>query len=211
VETAREVSHFAANSAFVRERITRYYNRDAEVIHPFVNREFLEAPLANDRGDYHLIVSALVPYKKVELAIEAAVTARKRLVVVGGGPLLDAYRNRYPNVEMTGSVERGRIVEWLSRAQSLILPGIEDFGITPLEAMAVGTPVVALRAGGVLDTVIHGRTGIFFDDAMVESVRKALEEVESHQWDRAVLRSRAAEFSRERFTAKFVDALHRVA
>jgi len=211
VETAGEVTQFVANSNFVRDRIARYYGRDAEVIHPFVDDVFLETPLKRDRGDYHVVVSALVPYKKVELAIQGAEAAGKRLIVIGGGPLLDKFKRRHPNVEILGSVERGRIIELLSGARSLILPGIEDFGITPLEAMALGTPVVALRAGGVLDSVVDQRTGIFFDDPMVESVRQALEEVEWRQWDRSELRNRAAEFSRRRFTSRFLAALHRVA
>ncbi len=91
----------------------------------------------------------------------------------------------------------------LVRVQSLILPGVEDFGITPLEAMALGTPVVALRAGGVLDTVVEGVTGIFFDRPEVDSLRRALDEVESHQWDRAAIRAHAKRFSRARFESEF--------
>src|SRR6185295_13401047 len=101
VRTAAEVTRYVANSTFVRERIRRYYGRDAEVVHPFVDDAFLAAPLATDRGDYHLVVSALVPYKKVELAIAAAGASGRRLVVLGGGPLLDALRKTAgPNVEL---------------------------------------------------------------------------------------------------------------
>lgn len=205
--TASEVTQFLANSEFVRKRISAYYHREAEVVHPFVDEEFLNAKLANSRGDYHVVVSALVPYKRIDLAISSG----RNLVIIGGGPLLKKLRRSAPpNVELLGSVERARIVELLSGARSLILPGIEDFGITPLEAMAVGTPVVALRAGGVLDTVVEGRTGIFFDRQDVESLRRALDEVESRQWDRAALRYHAAQYSRRRFTEKFLNALNRV-
>jgi glycosyltransferase involved in cell wall biosynthesis len=206
-QTASEVTKFLANSEFVRQRISAYYNRDAEVVHPFVDEAFLKAPFAGGRDDYHVIVSALVPYKRIDLAIESG----RRLLIIGSGPLRRKLERRAPpNVELLGSVERDRIVERLSRARSLILPGIEDFGITPLEAMAVGTPVVALRAGGVLDSVVEGRTGIFFDRQDVPSLRKALDEVESREWDRGVLRAHAAQFSRGRFTEKFVDALNQV-
>ena len=204
VKTSSGVSQFLANSTFVAERIRRYYNRESEVVHPFVDDAFLNAPLETERDDYHLVVSALVPYKKVELAVAAG----KKLVVIGGGPLLDDFRRTAPpNVQFLGSVERPRIVSMLSRARSLILPGVEDFGITPLEAMAVGTPVVALGAGGVLDSVVPGRTGIFFDSPSVESLRRALDEVESAQWDRGTLRQRAAQFSRPRFLRQFTAAL----
>ncbi|HEY0158414.1 MAG TPA: glycosyltransferase [Thermoanaerobaculia bacterium] len=209
VRTVPEVTKFLANSEFVRERIRRYYDRDAEVVHPFVDDAFLEAPLAEGRDDYHIVVSALVPYKRVDLAVAAAVTSGKRLVIVGGGPMLEEFRRRGGrNVEILGAVSRGEIIARVSRARSLILPGVEDFGITPLEAMALGTPVVALGEGGVRDSVEDGRTGIFFHEATVESLRRALDEVESHEWDRAAIRARAAGFSRARFEEKFRAALH---
>ena len=211
VATAKEVTAFVANSHFVRERIRRYYDRDAEVIHPFVGDEFLHAPLPKERDDYHLIVSALVPYKKVELAIDAAVASGKRLVIIGGGPLLEKLRQRgRTNVELVGSVTTPVIIERLARARSLILPGVEDFGITPLEAMALGTPVVALGEGGVLDSVIPGVTGIFFDRPEVDSLRHALTQVEARQWDREALRTHAATFSRAHFRQRFAAALSRL-
>src|SRR5438105_5112539 len=164
VKTAAGVTRFVANSNFVRDRIQKYYSRDSEVIHPFVDEAFLAAPLHDERDDYHAIVSALVPYKRVELAIEAA--RGRRLVIIGDGPMRSRLeRLAGPNVTFLGSVSREVVIERLARARSLILPGVEDFGITPLEAMAVGTPVVAVRAGGVLDTVIDRQTGILFDDA----------------------------------------------
>ena len=212
VATASGVTQFVANSNFVRERISTYYRRDAEIIHPFVDDTFLQSPLIEGRDNYHLVVSALVPYKKIDLAIEAAGASGKRLIIAGGGPLLPRFRKRAPpNVELLGPVERRRIISLLARAQSLVLPGVEDFGITPLEAMALGTPVVALRAGGVLDSVVHERTGIFFDHPVVESVRQGLDEVESRQWDRAELRRRASQFSRSRFVAQFRAAVQRLA
>src|SRR5438132_3503945 len=210
VRTAAGVTRFAANSNFVRDRIRKFYSRDSEVIHPFVDESFLAAPLRDDRDDYHLIVSALVPYKRVELAIEAA--QGRRLVIIGDGPLRRRLEHLAgPNVTFLGSVSKEVVIERLARARSLILPGVEDFGITPLEAMALGTPVVALRAGGVLDTVVDRQTGILFDEAVVDSLRRALEETESHHWDRPALRRRAAAFSRARFHQQFGDVLRQVA
>jgi glycosyltransferase involved in cell wall biosynthesis len=209
VKTAAEVTHFVANSTFVRDRIRRYYRRDAEVIHPYVDDAFLEAPLAGDREDYHLVVSALVPYKRVELAIDAM--EGRRLVVIGGGPLLEQLRARSgPNVELMGSVSRDRIIERLSRARSLILPGVEDFGITPLEAMALGTPVVALGEGGVRDSVVEGMTGIFFAGPEVQSLRRALGAVEAGSWDRQALRAHARRFSRDVFLEQLAAALRKL-
>lgn len=211
VATAAEVTKFVANSSFVRDRIRRYYDRDAEVIHPFVAPEFLKAPLIEERGDYHLIVSALVPYKRIDLAVDAAVAAGKRLVVIGGGPLLESFRERQsPNVSFRGHVPRAELIDSLTRARSLILPGIEDFGITPLEAMAAGTPVVAFGAGGVLDSVVQNVTGIFFREPLVESLAQALREVEGRTWDRQAIRVHAAQFSRSRFEQQFLLALQQM-
>ncbi|HEX8173377.1 MAG TPA: glycosyltransferase [Thermoanaerobaculia bacterium] len=211
VQTSAEVTQFVANSRFVRDRIRRFYDRDAEVIHPYVSTEFLTAPLETARDDYHVIVSALVPYKRIDLAIATAAATNRRLVIIGGGPLLEELRaRRVPNVELTGPVPRAMIVERLSRARSLILPGVEDFGITPLEAMAVGTPVVAFGEGGVLDSVVPDVTGIFFARPEVESLGRALDEVESRDWDRAAIRAHAATFSRARFDSELASALDRV-
>lgn len=211
VRTSAGVTEFVANSRFVADRIRRFYDREATVIHPFVDEDFLTPPLAGDRSDYHVVVSALVPYKRVDLAIDAAVATGRKLVVLGGGPLRDQLAaRRSPNVEIAGYVSRETIIERLARARSLILPGIEDFGITPLEAMALGTPVVALRGGGVADSVIEGRTGIFFDEPMVNSLSRALDQVESHEWDRPAMRVHAATFSRARFHQQFLEALQRV-
>jgi glycosyltransferase involved in cell wall biosynthesis len=211
VRTASEVTRFVANSNFVRSRIERYYKRDADVVHPFVDRPFLDAPLIDERDDYHVIVSALVPYKKLELAIDAFAGTSRRLEILGGGPMLERLRARSgPNVTLTGRVSKEAIIERLSRAKSLILPGVEDFGITPLEAMALGTPVVALGAGGVLDSVKDGVTGIFFDEPVVDSMRQALQEAESRPWDRAAIRAHAAAFSRTRFQEQFLRALAQI-
>lgn len=199
--TANDVTRFVANSSFVAGRIRRFYGRDASVVHPFVDDAFLRAPLAGGREPFHLIVSALVPYKRIELAIEAARESGRKLVIIGGGPLLEPLRRAHggPNVVFLGAVSREVIIDHLGRAQSLILPGVEDFGITPLEAMALGTPVVALGEGGVLESVLPGRTGIFFETAAVHSLRRALDEVESRAWDRSVIRAHAATFSRSAF------------
>ena len=206
VRTSAEVTEFVANSSFVRDRIRRFYGREAQIIHPYVDDAFLQAPLSEEREDYHIVVSALVPYKRVQLAIEAM--EGRRLVIIGGGPMLAEIRSRSgPNVEVLGSVSRDRIIERIARARSLILPGVEDFGITPLEAMALGTPVVALGEGGVLDSVVDGETGIFFREPTVQSLRRALDAAEARHWNRAVIRGRAAQFSRAVFDEKFRKAL----
>ena len=209
VATAAGVTGFAANSTFVQQRIREHYRRDSTVVHPFIDDAFLNAPLADGRDDYHLIVSALVPYKKIELAIGAA--EGRRLVVIGSGPLLDRLSSRAgPNVSFLGSVSREVVIDQMARARSVILPGVEDFGITPVESMALGSPVVALRAGGALDSVIDEQTGIFFDTPVVHSLRTALDRVESRAWDRQAMREHATAFSRARFHSQFANVLQQV-
>ena len=211
VRTSAGVTEFVANSEFVRQRIRQFYDRDATIIHPFVDDEFFVPPLVDERDDYHLIVSALVPYKKIEMAVEAARESSRRLVVIGGGPLLERLSAAAaPNVQFLGHVSRATIIERLARATTLILPGVEDFGITPLEAMALGTPVVALGIGGVCDSVIDGVTGIFYREAMVKSLSRALETAEATAWDRAAIRAHARRFTRERFRQQFAGVLHRL-
>ncbi len=211
VRTVPEVTQFVSNSRFVRDRIARHYARDAEVIAPFVDEAFLEAPMPAGRNDEHVIVSALVPYKKIDLAIAAVAGTARKLAIIGTGPLHDRLRAQVPpNVQLLGYVSREKIIERLARARSLILPGVEDFGITPLEAMALGTPVVALRAGGALDSVVHEETGIFFEEPVVHSLGQALDEVEGREWNRDAIRRHAEQFSRARFQRQFVEALTRV-
>jgi glycosyltransferase involved in cell wall biosynthesis len=208
VATAAGVTRFVANSNFVRDRIAKYYRRDADVIHPFVGDAFLQAPLRRDREDFDLIISALVPYKRLDIALQTG----RRTVVIGDGPMrrrLPAHAG--PNVSFLGSVSTEVILDHLSRARALILPGVEDFGITPVEAMALGTPVVAFRAGGALDTVVENRTGIFFDEPVVHSLAGALEAADAHRWDRDAMREHARAFSRERFQRQMTDALRQVA
>ena len=204
--TAAGVDHFVANSTFVRERIRRHYDRDAVVIHPFVDDRFLEAPMPQERDDFHLVVSALVPYKRIEIAVEAARLTGRRLVIAGSGPLAEKLaKEADPIVELRGFVSEDELLELLGRARSLILPGVEDFGITPLEAMAMGTPVIAYGEGGVLDSVLEGETGIFFGTGGIDSLPQAMERVERMTWDRERIRSRAREFSRARFLEKFSE------
>jgi len=207
VATAARVSRFVANSNFVRGRIRKSYDRDAEIIHPFVDDFFFSAPVRRDREDFDLVISALAPYKRIELAIDAG----RPLVIIGDGPMRTRLETRAgPNVRFLGSVSREVILDHLSRARTLILPGVEDFGITPLEAMAAGTPVVAFRAGGALDSVVDGRTGMFFDEPVVHSLRAALDRAGAHNWNREEVREHAATFSRTRFERQFMNALQQV-
>jgi glycosyltransferase involved in cell wall biosynthesis len=200
VESSSRVDHFIANSAYVGERIRRHYNRAAGVIHPPVNADFF-TPGGPDDGEFYLVVSALVPYKRVDLALESFRRSGKPLVVVGTGSDEERIWNmKAPNISFLGNVDDHELREYYRRAKALIFPGEEDFGITPLESMACGRPVIAYARGGALETVIDGETGVFFDEQTVESLTAAVDKFEQMKFTKQRLRTRAESFSRESFS-----------
>jgi glycosyltransferase involved in cell wall biosynthesis len=195
-QAAQRVDAFIANSAAVAARIARYYNRPATVIPPPIR--LAEFPVIGDRpppGAPFLVLSRLVGYKRVDLAVEAANRLRVPLLVIGDGPdraRLEALAG--PTVRFAGRVPRADVPRLLQEARALIFPGEEDFGLTPLEAMAAGTPVVAYAAGGALETVVDGATGIFFTEQTVDSLAAALAGLRREAFDARVLRAHAAQF-----------------
>lgn len=200
---ARRAGRYVANSKFVARRIANFYDRSSTVIEPFVDARFLGRELRKDdeRGDHHVIVSALVPYKRVGEAVEACRASGRKLIVVGSGPLLPSLRAAVDGpIEIRGWVAEEELIELVETARSLIMPGVEDFGITALEALALGTPVVTVKEGGAVEAV--GECGITYDGGS-EALVPVLEQVERRQWRRESLRERAALFSKERFQARF--------
>lgn len=199
VNAARRAGRYVANSSFVARRIETFYGRGATVVEPYVDGRFLEVALHDEskRGDHHVVVSALVPYKKIEEAIDACSSSGRKLVVVGSGPMLSSLKNtRSGDIELRGWVAGEELIEIVRTARSLIMPGVEDFGITALEALALGTPVVTVREGGAIEAV--GECGVAYEGG-VERLVAALDEVERRSWPRASLRERAALFSKARF------------
>ncbi|MDC7235684.1 MAG: glycosyltransferase [Spirochaetales bacterium] len=201
--SSQRVDHFIANSNFVARRIRKYYRREADVIFPPVNTEFYTPgdPGAAGEGDnYYMIISRFVPYKKIDLAIEACNALKRRLVIIGGGP--DEQRLRElagPTIEFKGSLGDEEVRNYYRGCKAFLFPALEDFGITPVEAQACGRPVIALKKGGALDTVLPGKTGVFFDSQDVTSLTAAMEELEGMTWDSDFIRSHAEGFSNERF------------
>jgi glycosyltransferase involved in cell wall biosynthesis len=205
-DTAPRVHHFLANSTYVAGRIARYYNRRASVLHPPVDTEFF-TPGHDAPGDYVLVVSALVPYKRIDTAMRAAARLGVPLKIIGTGP--DAERLQAmagPGVEFLGHQDREALRWWYRGARAFVLPGEEDFGIAPVEAMACGRPVVALGVGGACDSVDHGVTGWLVDAGTAGEARDAafadaLASVDALPLSATEMQARAQRFSVSRFEA----------
>ena len=181
--SALRVDHFIANSEFIARRIDKCYRRQATVIHPPVEVDDFEC-LA-EKQDYYLLLGQLTTYKKADLVMEAFLRNGKRLVVLGEGEQLGELRTKATDrVQVLGRQPFSVLKEHLANAKALVFPGVEDFGIVPLEAMASGTPVIAFAKGGALETVIQSddptlATGLFFHEQSVEAINEAISNFES--------------------------------
>lgn len=205
VTTAARVDHFVANSRFVAQRIGKYYRREATVIHPPVDVSRFD--VAREVGDAYLCAGQVVPYKRVELAVEAFTRMRRPLVVIGDGVSERLRAAAGPTVRFLGAVDDATLADALARCRALVFPGVEDFGIVPLEAMASGRPVLAYGRGGATETVVPGVTGLLFEEQTVEGLIGAVERFEatSARFDPATIRAHAERFSPQRFAAALRD------
>lgn len=203
--TSDRVTHFIANSGFVRERIARCYGRDAAVIHPPVDTDFYTPASEVPRGGYCLAASHWVPYKRLDVIVKSFARLRdRRLVVASGGPGLEAARRSAPpNVEFAGEVTRERLRDLMRGADAFVFAAEEDFGIVPVEAQACGTPVVAFGRGGARETVrSEGEdhpTGVFFDEQTPESLAEAVRRFDRARFDPADCRANAEKFEPRAF------------
>jgi glycosyltransferase involved in cell wall biosynthesis len=201
------VDALVANSGFIARQVERAYGRAAQVIYPFADLSRFELP--RKAGRNYLMVGAFAPYKKVELAIEAFNRLKLPLVIVGSGQE-EAKLKRLagPTVELVGALSNAAIADLYSKCRAFVFPGVEDFGITPLEAMASGAPVIAYGEGGAAETVTE-KTGLLFKPQTVEALMDAVNRVESGEarFDEAACRARAREFSKDRFQREFAAAI----
>ena len=201
-----------ANSSAVADRVRQWWGRDAVVVHPPVDTEGFTPDPSVKREDFFLLAGRLVPYKRPDLAVQAAAEADVPLVVAGDGRAMQTCRALAgAKTTFLGRVPHDELLSLHRRARALLMPGIEDFGIVPVESMATGTPVIALGEGGALDTVRPGRTGELVpmgtDDEIVNGFAAAMRTFDPGAYDRGEIRSWAQEFSRTNFRKKMQDVV----
>ena len=202
---AERVDFWIANSKNVQGRIKKYYRKESKIIYPGVDLGNIKLS-ENIPDDYYVIVSRLEPYKKIEVAIKAFNENGKQLVIIGKGSYQEELKKMaHENIEFLGWQSDDSVYEYIRNGKALIFCGEEDFGLTPVEAMACGRPVIAFKKGGVTETVIDNKTGLFFDGPSAENLNRAIEELEKKYttFVPSSCRKQAEEFSRERFLTEF--------
>jgi glycosyltransferase involved in cell wall biosynthesis len=203
---ADRVDEFVAISRTVQQRIAKCYRRDSEVIYPPVDAQRI--PLSHQRGDHYLIISRLVPYKRIDLAIKAFNELGLPLLIIGEGrdrPRLEAMARS--NVHFLGRVADEGLGKYLAGCRAFVFPGEEDFGIAPLEAQAAGRPVVAYAAGGALETVIEGQTGVFFREPEPVALAQAVRQLDDFHFDPVAIRQHTMRFDRAEFERRLADLI----
>jgi len=206
---SRQPDHFIANSKVVAERIQRAYGRTAEVIHPPIDVDRFH--LADQVDDYYLVLSRMVAYKRLDLAVEACTRLNRKLIVVGTGPHRKHLESiAGPTVKFVGRVRDEEVNHLAAHCRALLFPGEEDFGMAPLEIAAAGRPTIAFRAGGAAETIIDGVTGAFFDQQTPESLMQAIERFEIQNWSPAEIRRHAEGFGVPVFRMRLLQFLSRI-
>jgi glycosyltransferase involved in cell wall biosynthesis len=197
----KRVDHFVANSHTVEKRISKYYKRESTVIYPPVECEKFK--ITQLKGDFYLCGARLVPYKKIDLVIEAFNKTGKKLKVFGTGPEMNYLKKLAgDSVEILGKVSDTELIELYAQAKAFIHPQEEDFGITPVESMASGTPVIAYGVGGATETVIHKKTGYLFNKQTPDALVHAIDEFEKLQFNPQAIRQHALNFDKKKFKAE---------
>lgn len=207
--TSNGVDHFVANSKFIARRIKKVYGRDADVIYPPVNTDMFQPK--DNKDDYYVTASRMVPYKKIDLIVESFSHMKdKKLVVIGDGPDMEKIKAKASsNIEILGYQNNDVMQEYMRNAKAFVFAAEEDFGITPVEAQACGTPIIAFGKGGALETVVgknaENPTGVFFEEQKIESVVTAVNsfEREQHIYTPENCRLNALKFSTDRFNQEF--------
>jgi glycosyltransferase involved in cell wall biosynthesis len=201
LKSSENVNYFIANSNFIAEKIKRIYNRDSTVIYPPVDVDKFES--SSIKGDYYVTASRLVPYKRIDLVVKAFnQMPDKKLIVIGSGPEKEKIKKiAKRNIEFVGYQKEENLNEYLKKAKAFVFAAEEDFGIIVVEAMACGTPVIALNKGGTSESVVDGKTGILFNEQNIKSIIKAVKVFEKGigYFDSQFIRKHAEMFNRTTF------------
>ena len=210
LRASQQPNYYIANSRVVATRIKAIYGREAFVIPPPI--EVNRFHMSNETDDYYLVLSRLMPYKRIDLAIEACKRMNRRLIIVGDGPdRARLERLADDRIEFLGRQPDAIVNYYAARCRALLFPGEEDFGMAPLEANAAGRPVIAYRGGGAIETIEEGKTGVFFDQPDSRALATAIEKFESLKWDQFTLRWHAEKFDRTVFAFRVLQFLGSVA
>jgi glycosyltransferase involved in cell wall biosynthesis len=211
VSTAARVDSFVANSETVAKRIRRYYGADSVVIHPPVDTNSFSIAPPSELEDYYLMAGELVSYKRPDLAVRAFNELKLKLVVIGGGDMLDEVRRLAgPTVTVLGAQPFDVLRRHYAKCRALIFPGEEDFGMVPVEAMASGRPVIAFGRGGAVETVAKGLSGVFFAEQTLESISLAVKELDKIEIDPAKIAAHAERFGKDHFFRKMREHIDRL-
>ncbi len=211
--SAKRVDFFIAGSKNAKARIEKVYKVGSQVVYPFVDLERFKDVESFD-GGYFLVISRLNKYKRVDLAVRTCMELGVPLKIIGSGPELENFKFQISNfqfpIEFLGNLSDEKVVQVLAGCKALILPGEEDFGLTPLEAAALGKPVVAFKKGGALETVTS-ETGLFFEEQTVEALKKALLTLDSRKFNSEKIKELARQFSKEKFMKNFKETVDEIA
>lgn len=207
--SSERVDAWIANSKNVKKRIEKYYRKDSQVIYPPVNVSAIK-PTDKPSEEFYFIASRLEPYKKIDLAVEAFNLNGKQLIIAGDGSQLKYLSSiAKNNIKFVGAKYGRELYDYFARAKAFIFSGEDDFGITPVESMAAGRPVIAYEKGGTLETIISGKTGLFFKDQTVESINDAVSRLEEDYADFTVenCRVQSEKFSKQKFQQQISEAV----
>lgn len=201
---AQRVDHFIAISTEVQQRIRQFYQRESTIIYPPVATD--RFTLTDQPDEYYLVVSRLIPYKRIDLAVQACTRLHVPLLVAGRGRDLERLQAMAgPTVKFLGYVPDEEVPPLMARCKAFLFPGLEDFGIAPVQALAAGRPVIAFKGGGALDTVLPGQTGEFFEEQTVEALMQVLQHFDSKRYDVMTIRQHALKFDQATFDSQLID------
>lgn len=210
-KAAQRPTKIVANSKNVYKRIKKIYNRSSKVIWPAIDLDFFKPLKNSERQNHFLYISRLEPHKRPDLAVKAFSQTKKKLIIAGDGtmkPYLEKIAGK--NIEIIGEVSQSRLLRLYQSAQAVVFPQEEDFGLVSLEAQACGTPVIAYAKGGALETIIEGKTGVFFTKPTPEDLKSTIENFNSNRFSKTLIRQNAERFSFEKFKEKWIEEVEEV-